>query len=99
MFRKFQIGLIVALLIALGNCPYDYYTLLRVSVCAVSLYGVSIARSKQDLRWTWAFSIVALVYNPILPIHLQRATWQMLNLGTIVFFIVSLRTFAPGTKR
>jgi len=37
--------------------------------------------------WTWAFVAVALLLNPFLPIRMQRAQWQPIDLwlGILLF--------------
>ncbi len=99
MFRGWQILSIVALVYALGNRPYDYYTLLRFLVCGVTAYGAMASRRREMRSWVCAYSVVAVLYNPIFKIHLQRDTWELINLLTIVFFVVALLRLRTPTSK
>jgi hypothetical protein len=90
----FKIARIIAailLVVALGDHPYDYYVLLRFLVCGVCGYGAYYAFRKKEEVWTWTFAIIALLFNPIIPIHLARGTWAIIDLAAAVVLLVSLR--------
>ena len=56
---------------ALGPWPYGYYTLLRWVVCISALMVVYRA-SHVDRPWAvWTFGLVALLFNPLVPIYLS----------------------------
>ena len=83
------IGIIV-LLGALGNHPYSYYTLLRFVVCGVNAYGAYFAKEIDKIGWAWALGIIAVIFNPIFPIHLDRDTWVIIEVGVAVFMFFTL---------
>ena len=90
-FRKriYLVLLIIAaamLLIARVRLPYDYYMVLRLAVCAVSIAIAVNANRAQHMFLTWSFGVVAVLYNPFLRVHLTRDIWQVLNLMTVAFF-------------
>jgi len=63
--------------------PYGYYILLRCVCCGVFVY-LSLCAAEQDKRaWTWLLGITAVVYNPILRVHLTRDIWSVVNVATI----------------
>ena len=70
--------------------PYEYYILLRWVCCAAFVYLAiqSIAQEKQD--WVWVLSVTAMVYNPIIRVHLTREIWSVINVVTIVVAIRSI---------
>jgi len=77
-----------------GN-PYGYYVLLRVVLCASCVYLAVRASADNKKEWVWILGVTAFVYNPIIPIHLNRAIWSVVNVATIIVLIVtfwSLRT-------
>lgn len=80
------------LFFALSNgLSYGYFTLMRFVVCAVSIYlAYKTYGDNKDSLWVWAFSFVAILFNPIIPIHLQREQWEVIDLLTGVFFVVSI---------
>src|SRR5947209_13580381 len=71
------------LVLAIGRWPYGYYMLLRVIVFADGLLLAALIyqRMKTFTVWIGFFLIVAIVFNPIIPLHLSRGTWSILNLA------------------
>jgi len=80
----------VMLFAALGHHPYDYYTLLRWVTCGVCAYTAYQAVQKDKLGWVWVFAIAALVMNPIIPVHLKRDTWALVDVVLAVLLLVSI---------
>lgn len=79
----------VLLVFALVPLPYGFYMLLRLIVCAVSVW-LAYEQWKQDdaiSAWVVVLIFIALVYNPIISIHLTREIWSMINLVTSSVFI------------
>ena len=73
---------------ALGDWPYGYYQLLRFVVCGVSVYVAFIAYGWEKLWAAWLFGFVAVLFNPLLPIHLSRDLWQPIDVICAVLFVV-----------
>ena len=79
----------VLLLLALLPWPYGFYTFLRLSVCLVCSW-LAYEQWKHDdavSGWVVGLSTVALLYNPLLPVHLSREIWMVLNIGSAVLII------------
>jgi len=72
-----------------GN-PYGYYTLLRWVACGVFLYLAYLAFESKRTVWLWVLGINAVIYNPIIRIHLTREIWNVLNVISIVILVVSI---------
>lgn len=92
-----QIIAIVMLLWSLypGN-PYGYYVLLRIIVCAICAFLAFSAWNIEKDKWVWILGVTAVIYNPIIPVHLTREIWSVVNVATII--VISL-TFALFRKR
>ncbi len=75
---------------ALTRNPYGYYTLLRWLVCAVAAYGALTFLHVNKRGWVWTFSVVALLFNPIVPVRLDRQTWAAIDLGVGILMLVSI---------
>lgn len=77
----------VMLIIALAKLPYGYYTLLRivVTVCAIVL-AAEIKKRDNIGAWFVAFVFVALLFNPLIPIHLTRGVWAPIDVGCALMF-------------
>jgi hypothetical protein len=78
----------VALLIAVfGDMPYDFFELLRVLVFVTSLIVMAaLWNAKIVSGWIWLTGSVAILYNPLMTIHLHRDTWVWINVATIIMF-------------
>jgi len=79
-----------ALAVALLELPYGYYVLLRLLVCAVCAYLAVQENYAGRTGWTWVLGGVAVLYNPIFRIHLDREFWSVVNVATIVMFAVHM---------
>jgi len=84
---------------ALANNPYDYYTFLRLVTCATSAYCAFLAKQYESQRWLIIFSIVAILFNPFLPIKLGRDSWAVVDVITAVFFLFSIVVFNESKKK
>ena len=73
-----------------GLFPYGYYNLLRLVVCGTGVFLAVIAYQKKDTKWTWIMAIVAFVFNPILPFHLGKGIWVMIDVIAGVIFLISI---------
>ena len=69
---------------------YDYYVLLRWVVCGVGGLGAFRAAGFGKRGWAWALGIVALFFNPIIPVHLTRETWGFIDVGAALLLLVSI---------
>jgi len=71
--------------------PYGYFTLLRFVVCAVGAYlAYKTYEDNKESLWVWAFAGIAVLFNPIILITLERATWTVIDLIVGAFFILSM---------
>lgn len=91
--KHLKIGLLSAgLMLCLSVLPvwaYGYYMLLRVVVCGAA--GFAAYRLKNDPARSSHFVpllILAVLFNPVIPIHLSRLLWLPVNLGVAVYFLL-----------
>lgn len=68
--------------------PYEFYTLLRWIVCIASIFvGYEFYKSKLN-GWAFVFGALAYLFNPLLPVYLNKGTWILIDLiSAILFFI------------
>jgi hypothetical protein len=83
---------------AVGRHPYSFYILLRWVCCAVFAYSALAAYEKNRLLWSWIFGALAVLYNPIFRVHLDRTTWTGVNWFTVGMIIVAALVFWRRTK-
>lgn len=78
---------VILLVLALFPMPSGYYTLLRLIVFICSIYFVFKYLEIRNETMTWIFGILAVIYNPIIPVYLYNKTlWAIINLITIAVF-------------
>ena len=73
-------------------------TALRFIVCGVSAYIAFIAYLWQKLLATWLFGFIAVLFNPLIPIHLPREVWQLIDLTCALLFVAIAGTLRKPTK-
>jgi hypothetical protein len=99
MRRSWVPQLIVSLMLLWAldpDNPYGYYILLRWISCAVFAYLAFQALSQKKQGWVWVLGITAVVYNPIIRVHLNRETWSIINVISIGIAVASI--FAVKVK-
>ena len=69
--------------------PYGYYILLRVVLCAICAFLAFRALDIGSDRWVWILGVTAVIYNPIIRIHLTREIWSVVNIATIVVLSIT----------
>ena len=75
---------------ALAPWPYGYYQLLRWITCAGAVFVAYNAYVFAQKWAVWPFGVLAVLFNPISPIHLKRDTWQVLDVVAAVVFIAGI---------
>ena len=83
-----------------GHRRYGYFVLLRLVVSISAALLASIAHRQNAAGWMWAMIGILVLFNPLLPIHLQRDAWRVIDLATAGAFIaaaVSLPLRSGGT--
>lgn len=78
------------LIASLGDWQYDYYTLMRVVVCVTGGWSAYQYFTGDNEGMGVIFGIIAVLFNPIAPIHLDRSLWAILDIAAAGVFIFSL---------
>jgi hypothetical protein len=90
------LGSAIALTFAVLPLPYAYYTFLRWGItgtailCAVQESGIS---NKVANFFIAIFVIIAMLFNPLVPFHLGKELWAVINLSAAVVFIAHYYLF------
>jgi len=74
----------------LEGLPYGYFTLLRFIVCITSGYIAYNAYNINKYFWVYSFGFLTILFNPIIPIHLSRDMWVVIDFLAGLFMIVSI---------
>lgn len=85
---------------ALLPMPYGYYQFLRLIVCGAAILGAIDANQRGDQPSLIVLAMLAVLYNPVFRIHLDRETWGMINVATAAAFAaVGFRHFRSISSR
>lgn len=71
---------------AIFPMPYEYYFSMRLGVCIALYFFVAAAYRQRPKQGLWFAALVglALLYNPIMPVHLGvQLIWTAINVATI----------------
>ena len=100
--KKIWIPQVVATLMLLWALnpenPYAYYILLRWVCCSLFAFLAVQAIAQEKQGWAWTLGTTAVVYNPILRIHLTREIWSVVNVVTIIIAVASIFAFKSEEK-
>ena len=77
------------LLVAVGKNPYDFYTIMRWIVCGVCGYVAFVEFGRNRSMWAWLFVVIAVAFNPIVPVRLSRETWAPIDVVAAGVLVVS----------
>jgi hypothetical protein len=75
-----MLGAVLLLIAAAGKHPYGFYMVLRLVITVGAVYWAWRVYKTGLRAWTWLFVAVALFLNRSLPIRMQRAQWQPIDL-------------------
>lgn len=76
--------------------PYGYYRLLRVVCCVIFSFLTYKAVILKKGNWGWVMASLALVYNPLFPLHMTRNIWSIVNIITIILAGILILILAHG---
>ena len=82
------LGAILLLVAASGRHPYGFYMVLRIVTTVGAVYWAWRVYKAGLGRVAWAFAVVAVLMNPLLPIRMQRTQWQPIDLGLGILLFV-----------
>ena len=80
----------IFLLVALWPMDYNYYIFLRgLMMLSTIICGIH-ALEFNNPKCFVTFMVLLVIYNPVLPVHLNRPLWSVINVATIVIYLVSI---------
>lgn len=75
--------------------PYGYYILLRWVCCGVFAYVAVHAYRREREGWVWLLGFTAAIYNPLIPVHLTRDIWSIINIVSVGIAVGSVFALSP----
>ena len=82
--------LLLLLAIPSGIFPYGYYIFLRWVITGIALFVAWTSYNLKKNFWIWLMIGIAILFNPIAPIYLNKSIWQVINFIIAVLFFVTI---------
>ena len=81
---------ILMLLVALSDNPYSYYQILKWAICGLTIFLAFLAYENHKIFWVWTFGVIAIFFNPIAPVYLDRGTWCAIDMIVASLILISI---------
>lgn len=83
------VAFVVAVLLfcAILPLPYGYYTFLRLTTCLGGLFLAHELYKQQQQNTAILLIGIALLFNPIIPVHLSRGIWFSIDIMSAMAFL------------
>ena len=98
LYVGWAVGLMMLALAVSGKHPYGFYTLLRWIACAVFASSTLVVHRLERPLWTWLFAVEAMLFNPFVPIHFVRGTWQIADWLALVSILAAAAVFSKHLR-
>ena len=84
---------IASALLALGAAPlpYGYYMFLRLVACGVFAFAAYISFTKKARVLPYVFGCLAVLFNPIIKIHLPKEVWAVVDLASAALLLATAK--------
>jgi hypothetical protein len=76
-------------LIGMLDLPYGYYMFLRLVLCACAIAAGLALVQRQEAKLALVAWALALLYNPVFRVSLDKDFWRLINLVTAVGFVMA----------
>lgn len=86
------------LFIGAAPLPYGYYMLLRITACGFFIWSAVITYEKKSKYLPWAFGFLALVFNPVIKIHLPKEVWAAIDISSAIFVLAMKQKIQESTS-
>ena len=77
------------LFIGAAPLPYGYYMLLRLVATGVFIWAALIAYERKNASLPWVYGVLALLFNPLIKIHLPKELWAVVDIGSGVLLLLT----------
>lgn len=72
----------------LTHVEYGYYQLLRFVVCGSAAYSAYIFFKIGIKPILWVLVLIAIIFNPLFPLHFKREGWHAIDIATIIIQLI-----------
>ena len=87
--RTISITCTFLLLLSLAQMPMGYYTFLRIVITIAAITFAFKEYNASINLWVLVFSIIAVIFNPVVPVYLyEKRLWMPIDGSCAVLFLV-----------
>ena len=91
-------GSAALLAVAVLPLPYGYYQLLRLVGTGAFAWAAVIAFQRGRAAHGFGFAVLALLFNPVLPVYLSKALWVPIDVGAALALVSSRAAIGPVSE-
>ena len=73
--------------------PYGDYALLPLVVTLVFAWAAVEAHRIDRKVLPYIYGVLAILFNPVVPVHLDKDTWFAIDIGVGMFVLTTARSF------
>jgi len=87
---------IIMLILAIPTFwAYEYYVLLRWVITISAVFLSWLAYESKKIFWFFLMGVIVILFNPIIPIHLNKETWIIIDLIAAILFLILIFKMKP----
>jgi len=98
LYIGWLIAAVMLVFAAAEKQPDSFYTMLRWVCCAVFVYSAVTSVQMKRMLWLGIFAALALLFNPILVLHLDRTQWIVADWLSIGAMVVAASVFWKASR-
>ena len=98
LYIAWLIAAVMLVFAAAEKQPDSFYTLLRWVCCAVFAYSAVTSFQMKRVLWLWIFAVLAVLFNPIFPLGLDRTQWIVADWFSIGAMVIAAFVFRKISK-
>src|SRR6266550_5716366 len=98
LYIAWLISAVMLVFAAVEKQPDSFYTLLRWVCCTVFAYSAVTSFQMKRLLWLCIFGVLAVLFNPIFPLGLDRNSWIVADWFSIGAMVIAAFVFWKGVR-
>jgi len=98
LYIAWVIAAVMLIFAAVEKQPDSFYTLLRWVCCAVFAYSAFTSFQTKRLLWLCIFGVLAVLFNPIFPLGLDRTQWIVADWFSIGAMVIAAVIYRKGAR-
>ena len=98
LYIAWLIAAVTLVFAAAEKQPDSFYTLLRWICCAVFAYSAVTSLQIKRVVWLGIFAALAVLFNPIFPLPLDRSQWIVADWFSIGAIVIAAFVFWKVSK-